>query len=716
LSSSAAASGAGPGNFQGDTEDFAGLVQSHGLVLVVREPLLRIVQASTSAAAILNRPLDTLLLATLHDLGGDLEAQVRAHLRLEDEQPALADDRLRSRALRCKVLGLAGAMTPLEGLIYRVDSDALLIELQPETAGPTGAELLLHLGTAVQRISEAATLESLCECAAQWTLQLSGYERVCVQVREANGLLRLAAQACARSASGLVPAPAPVPALARCLAMALLHQLPHAMHSRIHAQVDTRQAPAELLPLVLHGNRRAPLGALDLAQGNLGSLSTRQLQRLSELGVAARASVSLLHDGQAWGWIVCDHPVPHHLPARVRAALELLAEAVGTRIASLEHHARARVTQQLRGLEQRLVEATSLEGDWRQALVRDPKLLLAPLQASGAVLFQGEETFSCGCVPKPGELHALLRWMARQTAPGVLHCSWLQDHDPAFAALAPVAARVLAVRLSASSSDWLLWLRGAHAEGSDHAGAGGDETESPVCLSPSPSPDWSRIDKATASGFGRAVAGISVQVDAVRMLIAESQLAQLRGAITASAQPMVVFSSVLPGCHGNDAFFALAGRDRTQGLTLDNLASLFADQDALRRAIAQVRAEERPWRGEMSLLRPSGSPLPVAIRAEPVPAGRDGLLGLMLMIEDLSASLQAESARQRLEASLTRTELGLRGAGHPELVGAILVNAGIAAMDISDSGMADTQATLLAQVEASTQRAADLFRRIRSID
>jgi hypothetical protein len=37
-------------------------------------------------------------------------------------------------------------------------------------------------------------------------------------------------------------------------------------------------------------------------------------------------------------------------------------------------------------------------------------------------------------------------------------------------------------------------------------------------------------------------------------------------------------------------------------------------------------------------------------------------------------------------------------------------------MDISDSGMAETAATLLEQVEASTQRAADLFRRIRSID
>jgi PAS domain-containing protein len=337
--------------------------------------------------------------------------------------------------------------------------------------------------------------------------------------------------------------------------------------------------------------------------------------------------------------------------------------------------------------------------------------LLQPLQASGAVLFQRDETFCCGTVPEPRELRQLLRWVTRQSGPGPLQCSWLQDQDPTLAALTPVAARVLAVRLSAASPDWLLWLRGACTEAADSS-----EDASGPAAAPTPSPDWSRIDAGTAAGFARALAGISVQVDAVRMLIAEAQLAELRDAITGSPQAVVVFGAAMPGCQGNDAFFTLAGREPAQGLTQDKLAALFTDRDAIGRVVAQVRGEQRPWRGELTLLRGNGIPMPVAVRVEPVPAHDAGLLGLILLIEDLSASLQAETARQRLEASLMRTERGLRGAGHPELVGALLVNAGIAAMDISDDGLAETTATLLEQVEASTQRAAELFRRIRSGD
>ena len=55
----------------------AGAIQPHGLLQVVRTPLLRIVQASGNAGPLLQRPLHTLLLATLRDLGGDLESRVR---------------------------------------------------------------------------------------------------------------------------------------------------------------------------------------------------------------------------------------------------------------------------------------------------------------------------------------------------------------------------------------------------------------------------------------------------------------------------------------------------------------------------------------------------------------------------------------------------------------------------------------------------------------
>ena len=50
-----------------------------------------------------------------------------------------------------------------------------------------------------------------------------------------------------------------------------------------------------------------------------------------------------------------------------------------------------------------------------------------------------------------------------------------------------------------------------------------------------------------------------------------------------------------------------------------------------------------------------------------------------------------------------------------ELIGAIIANAGLAAMDIADGGAAPSVAPLLHEVEASTARATMLYTHIRSL-
>jgi two-component system, chemotaxis family, sensor kinase Cph1 len=90
----------------------------------------------------------------------------------------------------------------------------------------------------------------------------------------------------------------------------------------------------------------------------------------------------------------------------------------------------------VRRLEQRLVEATSTEGDWRQALLRNPRTLLQPLDATGAALFHDGEMLTCGEVPSTPELRALLptgcaAGPAMPTAP--FACSSVGKASPALA-------------------------------------------------------------------------------------------------------------------------------------------------------------------------------------------------------------------------------------------------------------------------------------------
>jgi hypothetical protein len=143
----------------------------------------------------------------------------------------------------------------------------------------------------------------------------------------------------------------------------------------------------------------------------LRSMSPIHLQYLRNMGVTATLTASLVREGQLWGLIAAHHYSPRYLRCTVRAAADLLAEVASTRISAIENYAHAQVALMVRRLEQRLVEATSTEGEWRYALFRNPRTLLQPLDATGAVLFCEGEVLTTGETPSTPELRALLAWV-----------------------------------------------------------------------------------------------------------------------------------------------------------------------------------------------------------------------------------------------------------------------------------------------------------------
>lgn len=667
-------------------------IQPHGLLLVVREPLLRVVQASTNAAALIGRPLDTLLLATLADLGGDLEARVRelvaSGVPLSEPQP------LRGR------LGPPGQLRPFEGALQRVGSEELAIELEPAAAAlaldsvelPVD-ELFAHLGRHVQTFGGAAAVATLASAVAGAMRELTGFDRVLVYELAPQGPGRVIAES--RQLPGKPPLGEPLAAL----------EVPPAaraarLRQRLQAVVDVDASPCGLVPHDQFG----PLGAFDLSGTTLAAWPEARVQALREVGAVASVSVAIVREGRLWGLMAGLHGRPRLLRHGVRAALELLSEAMATRIAAVESYARAQVGQQVRQLEQRLLEATSFDGDWSGALFADPRTLLQPLMATGAVLWHEGRCTTCGDVPSEDALAGLQDFLSeRSTDSAPWHCVSLARELPSLAAHSGTASGVLAVRLATSPDSHLAWLRPA-------AGPLLADTALP----------WTGNELDLAGALARALVDLIVQVNAVRMLIAARQLSQLRATVAGAQEAVVVAADGSPGgFYANDAFYALAGRRRDECATLDALAQLFTDPALVRRVMGHLRAEHRSWQGELALRRSDGTELPVAMRAEPVPAGLDGLLGTVFILEDLTTAKRIEAARMRLEAALTRTgHAAPPQAEAPEaqaLVGALIANASLAAMDIADSGPTPLAAPLLQEVEHSTQRATALLARIRAL-
>ncbi|MBK6789237.1 MAG: GAF domain-containing protein [Betaproteobacteria bacterium] len=722
MSSSPAFGQADLTNCERELIHLAGSIQPHGLLLVVREPGWRIVQASANAGVLLRRPLDSLLLASLAELGGDLETTLR---RL-----AAAGDLREPQPLRC-TLPAADGSARFEGAAHRVGADALVVELEPLAAGTNGADsvppgnavLLERVAQAVQRFSEASSVGTLADGVVRCVRDFTGYDRVMVYQFDPDGHGKIIAEARDPRLDSLLGHHYPatdIPQRARELYL----------RNRVRVLVDVNYEPAPLVPRLLPGGDAQGGAELDMSLSFLRSMSPLHLQYLRNMGVTGTLVVSLVREGRLWGLIACHHYAPRHVSFAVRTATELLAEVIATRIAAIENYARAQVAIQVRRLEQRLIEATSTEGDWRLALVRNPRLLQQPLQATGAALFHEGEVLTCGEVPSTPELRALMQWIdvqAGDSAP--FACSAVGRDHPALASVTPTASGVLAVRLSAVRPEYLVWFRKEQLQSVTWAG---DPTKpmidnDPLKLSPRRSfaawseivrgtaAPWTAADLALASAFGDALIDIIVQVNAVRLLIAEHQLSQVRATVADSKEAVVVASAAGDAFYANAAFHRLAEREPDECRTLEALLALFAQPTLVRQMMGQVRAEQRAWRGEMALLRPGGEPLPVSVRGEPVPARDGALLGFIFIFNDLSEHKRAEAARLRLESSLSRTG---RGQGTPDgsdVLGAIIANASLAAMDIADGGAGPVVAPLLQEVEAAATRAALLYARIRGL-
>ncbi|HSC65936.1 MAG TPA: GAF domain-containing protein [Caldimonas sp.] len=709
----------------------AGSVQPHGALLVLEEPALRVVQASANVAALLAVPADSLLRQPVAELGGDIEARIRALA------PALASGGDDPVPILCTV-SVGGKPRAFEGTVHRGGVDLLIAEIEPigsdgvETVDIAAPRLTALLGAAVQRYSDATAIGPLADAVVSSFRDMLGYDRVMVYKFDPDGHGKIIAEARDPRLETLLGHHYPasdIPQRARELYL----------RNRLRVLVDVHYAPSPLQPRLLPG-----AGAdLDMSMCYLRSMSPLHLQYLKNMGVTATLVVSLVREGRLWGLIACHHYSARNVRFAVRAAADLLAEVASTRISAIENYAHAQGAIQVRRLEQRLVEATSTEGDWRLALFRNPRNLLQPLEATGAALFHDGELLTAGEVPSTAELRALLRWIETQRFETLFSCNSVSRANPELDALTPTASGVLAVRLSSSRPDYLVWLRKEQLLTVTWAGdpskpvVGND----PLELSPRRSfAAWSEIVRGTglpwtsseeslARAFGASLVDIMVQINAVRLLIAEHQLAQIRASVGSSNEPVVIADARGRTLFANASFAALRRKGSAAGAitsggdaATDDLAELFDAPEAARRMLASVSEERRSWRGELGLVLEGGGTLPVAVRAEVVTARDGSVLGCFVIFVDLTDSRRVAEARRHLEQSLSQAVdpasdgLGAGVARPGDLMGAILANASVVAMDLADGGSATSVAPLLEELEASTRRATMLYARIRRFD
>lgn len=682
----------------------AGSIRPLGVLLVVREPDLTIIQASANGEAWLGREGELLGL-TLRDLGGNLAERVGdlAGQRL-NEVPA---------AVRCRVESLS---FELDGLLHRHPDCGLILEL---TASSQPLDLSALVCDALRAISATASLRILAEESARIFKDLLGYDRVMVYRFDEQGHGEVFAEEREPELEPFLGNRYPasdIPQIARRLYM----------RNRIRVLEDVDYAPVPLRPL------RCPATGehLDMSLCYLRSMSPIHIQYLKNMGVSATLVASLLVGGRLWGLISCHHYSPRSIQYELRVASELLAEAVATRIAALQGFAQVQAELSVRRLEQRMIDAISRSGDWEHALFDNPQALLQPLGATGAALLYDGRVRTAGAVPGTQRLRAIGDWLAARADGGAFATSCFGLDVPAFADLTPEASGVFAVPLSSSPGEYLVWFRPERVRTLAWGGNPYKAVEfgdDPSQLSPrrsfakwyqlveGTSDPWTQDDLTTGRLIGESVADVIQQFRSLRVLIARNQLTAISAKVRQSGQPVVIADGGGTIVLTNEAFDRLlAPGPRPHGLI--DLVSLFREGAEVELNLAGLMARRQIWRGEVELASGPRAGQPFMVRGDPVLSSPEETLGFVLLFTDLSERKAVEDARRRFQMGVVeRHRMVVRPLAHEgdlrrrDLLASLIGNAQLAALEITDGPDLERVPQMLESIQASVERTTELL-------
>ena len=385
-------------------------------------------------AAVLGRPLEYLL-------GSEAAASCRALLDSADSDA--------SSTLPVFDACLPGGKTGFTLTLTLTETGrGMLVEAEPQTGDVTDyTRALRDVSKSCERLRETRTVAELLRMGADVVADLCGYHRTMVYRfdSEMNGeiVVEVVNGVEARWRGQHFPH-TDIPAQARALYL----------RNRIRMIVDIGYEPAPLLGL---GSDAA--SPLDLGTVMLRAISPLHVEYLSNMGVRATLTMSLIVHGRLWGMIVCHHNDILHAEAPMRLTCDLIAQVVSLQLEQLLAAEHAQALGRLKQTVDTLMSAVRQAEIDANSTLPDTDVLLQEWDADSLELVLDGERRRFGR-EAPERLWALLNQsFGHQPSAEATAIDRLTTLLPESNCDPDWVAGALWVPLSETREDYLLWLR-----------------------------------------------------------------------------------------------------------------------------------------------------------------------------------------------------------------------------------------------------------------
>ena len=415
-----------------------GSIQPHGVLLAVDPASLKVVQIAGDTRRLLGVDPGDLL-------GHGVEALV-TQAELESLKTLAAQEVTIPRSVFAFEMKVQHRGETLDATVHQ-SGGALVVELEPCFARPPLNPLSLVQGM-VTRVHKAPDLAGFLQAITDEVRSATGFDRVMVYQflpDESGAVIAEAKHQDLEPLLGLRYPASDIPKQARDLYLL----------NRMRIIPDADYTPAALTP-ALNPITGKPL---DLSFSVLRSVSPLHLEYLANMGVDASMSSSVVIGGRLWGLIACHHRVPRYVSHAVRSACELFAQMVslqlGEKLLSEVQAERFRMKK----VHAELVEAMVGQEDFGETLVNARPNLLDYIPAEGvAVWWEGKVTRH-GPTPTDEQLSLLVEWLNTSVPEGVFLTDCLASQFAPARHYTGVASGLLALSVSRTPRDYILWFR-----------------------------------------------------------------------------------------------------------------------------------------------------------------------------------------------------------------------------------------------------------------
>ena len=418
-------------------------IQPHGVLMVLAEADLKIVQVSANSLDVLGLEPTDLLDRLLADfIGSD---------RITDIANCLERNFETINPLTISFDRTGTAPLNFNGIVHRAISGEIVLELEPLTDNTDNLNknffhFYHQIKNTLTKIQTAANLSELCNLIVQEIRGITGFDRVMVYRFNERGdgeVIAESKQDDLEAFLGMHYPDTDIPKQAKHLyTLNWLRLIP-----------DVGYQP---IALVARDNMPTPL---DMSYCNLRSVSPIHIEYLKNMEVAASMSVSLIQQQKLWGLIACHHNSPKFIPYEVRTICEFLGQLMSTELANKEANENLDYKLQLKNIQGQFVERLSKANDFVSELVADPEALLQLTGATGAAICNQEEITLIGQTPQLEQLKPLLNWISPQFNQDIFVANALSHLYPQAEEYKAIASGLLAMAISKIQNRYVLWFR-----------------------------------------------------------------------------------------------------------------------------------------------------------------------------------------------------------------------------------------------------------------